>query len=62
MSPRPQIEHIRRPLASLIDGLAVQVALGDRIVSAAVMRSTCLEVAERLLDTKLDGAMEEAAA
>jgi len=40
-------------LASLIDGLAVQVALGDRVVTGAVMRATCLEVAERLLGVEL---------
>ena len=40
-------------LASLIDGLAVQVALGDRLVTADVMRATCIEVAERLFETEL---------
>jgi AcrR family transcriptional regulator len=40
-------------LASLIDGLAVQVALGDRLISEELMRTICIEVAERLLDTDL---------
>jgi AcrR family transcriptional regulator len=46
-------------LASLIDGLAVQVALGDRLVTAELMRATCVEVAERLLDTELDVGVPE---
>ena len=46
-------------LASLIDGLAVQVALGDRLVTAELMRTTCVEVAERVLDTKLEVAAPE---
>ncbi len=41
-------------LAALIDGLAVQVALGDSSVSPAVMRATCVEVAERLLEAELE--------
>ena len=34
-------------LAALIDGLAVQVALGDGSVTPTVMREICIEVAER---------------
>ena len=57
----PDPERSALELAALIDGLAVQVALGDRRVSAELMRSTCLEVAERLLEVELP-ASEEAAA
>jgi AcrR family transcriptional regulator len=46
-------------LAALIDGLAVQVALGDGIVSPSVMRETCVEVAERVLGTELEARTEE---
>lgn len=46
-------ERAALELASLIDGLAVQVALGDRLVTADVMRTTCVEVADRLLETEL---------
>jgi AcrR family transcriptional regulator len=46
-------ERIALELAALIDGLAVQVALGDSGVSADVMRSTCLEVAGRLVEAEL---------
>jgi AcrR family transcriptional regulator len=49
----PEPERAALELASLIDGLAVQVALGDRLVTADVMRTTCIEVAERLLQTEL---------
>lgn len=49
----PEPERVALELGALIDGLAVQVALGDRVVSAEVMRSTCVEVAERLLETEL---------
>jgi AcrR family transcriptional regulator len=49
----PDPERVALELASLIDGLAVQVALGDRLVSAELMRVTCFEVAERLLDIEL---------
>jgi AcrR family transcriptional regulator len=49
----PEPERVALELASLIDGLAVQVALGDRLVSQQVMRSTCIEVAERLLAVDL---------
>jgi len=41
-------------LAALIDGLAVQNALGDSAVSGAVMRDICIDVAERVLGTRLD--------
>lgn len=57
----PDPERSALELAALVDGLAVQVALGDRRVSAELMRSTCLEVAERLLEVELP-ASEEAAA
>ena len=46
-------------LASVIDGLAVQVALGDRLVSQSLMRETCVEVAERVLTTELEARTEE---
>jgi AcrR family transcriptional regulator len=49
----PDPDRAALELASLIDGLAVQVALGDRLVTADVMRTTCIEVAERLLGTEL---------
>ncbi len=49
----PDPERVALELAALIDGLAVQVALGDRLVNAELMRSTCLEVAERLLEVEL---------
>jgi AcrR family transcriptional regulator len=48
-------------LAALIDGLAVQVALGDRGVSPALMRDTCIEVAERVLDAELRSRAEAVA-
>ena len=57
----PDPERSALELAALIDGLAVQVALGDRLVTAELMRSICLEVAERLLEVELP-ASEEAAA
>jgi AcrR family transcriptional regulator len=47
-------DRVALELAALIDGLAVQVTLGDRVVTAEVMRSTCVEVAERLLETELE--------
>jgi AcrR family transcriptional regulator len=46
-------ERVALELAALIDGLAVQVALGDTAVTAEVMRSTCLEVAGRLVEADL---------
>lgn len=49
----PDPERVALELAALIDGLAVQVALGDRLVNAELMRTTCLEVAERLLEVEL---------
>jgi AcrR family transcriptional regulator len=49
----PDPERAALELASLIDGLAVQVVLDDRLVSPEVMRSTCIEVAERLLGVEL---------
>lgn len=41
-------------LAGLIDGLAVQVTLGDATLTRGCMRQICVDAAERLLDTKLD--------
>ena len=49
----PSPERAALELAALIDGLAVQVALGDRLVTPELMRSTCIEVAERLLEVEL---------
>ena len=49
-------------LAALIDGLAVQVALGDPAVSSEVMRAICIEVAERILGVRLDPRVEGIAA
>ena len=46
-------ERVALELASLMDGLAVQVALEDAAVTPEVMRSTCLEVAERLVEADL---------
>ena len=40
-------------LAALIDGLAVQVTLGDPAVTRPLMRKLCIETAERLLGTEL---------
>lgn len=51
-------QRIAIELAALMDGLAVQVALGDSTVDAELMRSTCVEVAERLLATELPPATE----
>ncbi len=50
----PDPNRIALELAALIDGLAVQVTLGDEFVSAEVMGSTCLEAAERLVDSELE--------
>jgi AcrR family transcriptional regulator len=49
----PDPERAALELSALMDGLAVQVALGDTVVSPALMRATCIEVAERLLETEL---------
>ena len=57
----PDPERVALELASLIDGLAVQVALGDRLVTPELMRSTCIEVAERLLEATLPAPAEAAA-
>ena len=46
-------ERIALELAALIDGLAVQMALDDPAVTSEVMRTTCLEVAGRLLEAEL---------
>ena len=48
-------------LASLIDGLAVQVTLGDPAVSKERMLARGLEMAESLLDCELGAAAYEAA-
>jgi AcrR family transcriptional regulator len=50
----PDPDRAALELAALIDGLAVQVTLGDDVVTAQLMRSTCVEVAERLLDVELE--------
>jgi AcrR family transcriptional regulator len=55
----PDPERVALELAALIDGLAVQVTLGDSVVTAEAMRSTCVEVAERLLETELSAAATE---
>jgi AcrR family transcriptional regulator len=49
----PDPERAALELSALMDGLAVQVALGDSVVTAPLMRATCVEVAERLLETEL---------
>ena len=54
----PAPERAALELAALIDGLAVQVTLGDGAVTPDVMRSTCVEVAERLLEAELPVAAE----
>ena len=43
-------------LASLIDGLAVQVTLGDATLTSAYMRRICVDTAERLLRVELEPA------
>jgi AcrR family transcriptional regulator len=55
----PDPERVALELAALIDGLAVQVTLGDSLVTAEAMRSTCLEVAERLLEAELSAVATE---
>jgi AcrR family transcriptional regulator len=47
-------ERATLELAALIDGLAVQVALGDGAVSPDHMRTICIDVAERILAVELD--------
>ena len=49
-------------LASLIDGLAVQVTLGDPTVTKERMLARALEIAESLLDCELGAAAPETAA
>ncbi len=49
----PDPDRAAIELSALMDGLAVQVALCDGSVSAALMRAICIEVAERLLETEL---------
>jgi AcrR family transcriptional regulator len=46
-------EEVATVLSALLDGLAVQVTLGDRSVPPARMRELTLEIAERLLGTEL---------
>jgi AcrR family transcriptional regulator len=55
-------ERVTLELGALIDGLAVQVALGDDSVSAEVMRAICVDVAERVLGARLDPRIEGIAA
>jgi BetI-type transcriptional repressor, C-terminal len=57
--PDPQRAAIE--LASLIDGLAVQIALDDSVVTSDVARRTCIEFAERLLEADLPSAEPEEA-
>jgi AcrR family transcriptional regulator len=47
-------ERATLELAALIDGLAVQVALGDGAVSPTAMREICIDAAERLLSVRLN--------
>ena len=47
-------------LAALIDGLAVQVTLGDATISRNFMREICIETADRLLGADLRASAEEA--
>lgn len=49
----PDPDRAALELSALMDGLAVQVALRDRLVTAPLMRATCVDVAERLLETDL---------
>ena len=55
-------ERVTLELAALIDGLAVQSVLRDRSVPPEVMRAICIDVAERVLGTKLDSEVEGIAA
>jgi AcrR family transcriptional regulator len=57
----PEPERVALELAALIDGLAVQVTLGDTVVSPELMRATCIEMAERLLEVELPAAAAEVA-
>jgi AcrR family transcriptional regulator len=47
-------------IAALIDGLAVQVTLGDATISRGFMREICIETADRLLGADLGAAAHEA--
>jgi AcrR family transcriptional regulator len=51
-SPEPP-EELALRIASLIDGLAIQVIMNDPDVSAERMHRTCMEVASRELDFEL---------
>ena len=53
-------EEVATVLSALLDGLAVQVTLGDRSVPPARMRELTLEIAERLLGTELPPIDEQA--
>ncbi len=55
-------DEVALVLASLIDGLAVQVTLGDPAVSPEEMLARALEIAERLLDCEMGAAAYETAA
>jgi AcrR family transcriptional regulator len=54
-------ERVAVELAALMDGLAVQVALGDSMVTPERMRAICVEVTERLLEVSLPELSEAAA-
>jgi AcrR family transcriptional regulator len=54
-------ERIAVELAALMDGLAVQVALGDSMVTPERMRAICVEVTERLLEVSLPELQEAVA-
>lgn len=55
-------ERATLELAALIDGLAVQVALGDGAVTPTVMKEICIEVAERILGARLNPGVRGVAA
>ena len=55
-------ERATLELAALIDGLAVQVALGDGAVSSEHMRTICIDVAERILGVELNREVQGIAA
>lgn len=52
-APGADPDEVATILSALLDGLAVQVTLGDRSVPPARMRELTLEAAERLLGTEL---------
>ena len=55
-------ERVTLELAALIDGLAVQSVPGGPLGPAGGMRAICIDVAERVLGTKLDSGVEGIAA